>query len=491
MNLNLEYELGKELFESLRYEKILCEKYLPFFIHSAWKIIEPQNELEWNWHHELICEYLQLAYERKIKRLVINLPPRHLKSIIVSVLFPIWCWVKNPRIRFLFSSYSESLSTKHSKDRRDVLESEWFRFHWNKIKLATDQNVKTEFMNNFRGHMIATSMLGTVTGKGGEIIIIDDPQDPKTAESQSMRQSIIDAYNRSFITRINTNAAGVLILIMQRLHVDDLTAHVLRSYPNKQINWTHISLPAIAGRDEEIIFPISKRKIIRKEGEPLFKERESLKDLEEKKMLMGSYAFSAQYQQSPIPKSGGLIKRHWWKFYITMPSEFDELIQSWDCSFKDTPSSDFVCGLVWGRIGSKKYLLDAVHERLDFPSTILKIKTLSSKWPKATLKIIEEAANGRAVIDTLSREISGIVSYRPTSSKIARLNAVSPEIESGNVFIPDPSIASWVHDYLIEFDTFPNGKFDDMVDATTQALIRFQEQNFSNIISFDSNALNL
>jgi predicted phage terminase large subunit-like protein len=181
------------------------------------------------------------------------------------------------------------------------------------------------------------------------------------------------------------------------------------------------------------------------------------------------------YQQSPQPAQGQIFKRDWWNFYRQAPFPFDEIIQSWDMAFKGTDASDFVVGQVWGRKKADKYLLDQVRARMDFPTTIQAVKTLSAKWPQAHAKLAEDKANGPAVIDTLKREISGLIAIEPQGSKEARANAVSPQIESGNVYLPDPSIAPWIHDLIEECAAFPKGTNDDQVDAMTQALLRLGE----------------
>lgn len=211
----------------------------------------------------------------------------------------------------------------------------------------------------------------------------------------------------------------------------------------------------------------------REPGQPLCPELFTKQALESIKTSVGSYWWASLYQQRPSPAEGGIFKRHWWQYYRQAPGKFDEIIQSWDMSFKDKATSDFVVGQVWGRSGADKYLLDQVRGRMDFTATLQAVRSLSAKWPQARAKLVEDKANGPAVIATLKREISGLIPVEPQGSKEARAWAVQPEVEAGNVYIPDPGIASWVHDFVEECAAFPNGAHDDQVDAMTQALLRF------------------
>lgn len=719
-------------------------------------------------------------------------------SILVSVLFPAWAWIQDPRLRFIFASYSGSLSTKHSVDRRTVIESQWYQNQWgDRVRLSTDQNVKTEFTNDKRGHMIATSMLGTVTGRGGDCcsastniltesgdevpiaefenrigtkvwsmnpngelelatvvawrkvltnetidiqtnsgnrirctpdhrimskksgfksaellrpgidkaicvqnvcqmrspkikewhgllgvlqnyfvsksiaelsqlwkevrkgaiqlsqvhnerlyqfllfremflvaslqkkkampclwgispgsayeilfswlqtkghcpnekeglswpelhcgiprnqtncfearwlqmyemwdpseiqkdtscwsqasvkpysssqkprytrqqneeltndvpamscqspqvlwsgiesinrtrkneyvydiqvagnrnffangilvhncVIIDDPHDPKIAQSETQRKTTIDAFKRTFTTRIDDKRKGRMVVVMQRLHQDDLTGYLL-----EHGGWEHLCVPAEADSKQTVVFPLSDRKIIRNHGDILHPEREGPKEISQQKRDLGSYEYAAQYQQAPAPKEGGIVKRGWWKFYKSIPAGIEQQILVCDASFKETKSGSFVVIQAWGRKGSNAYLLDQLRKRMDFPSTLISLKSMAAKWPRANAKLIEERANGAAIISMLRNELSGIIALNPKESKEARLSAVSPQIEAGNVWLPDPSIAEWVEDFMLEFDLFPNGKYDDQVDGTAYALMKLlhRSQELSNV----------
>jgi predicted phage terminase large subunit-like protein len=280
--------------------------------------------------------------------------------------------------------------------------------------------------------------------------------------SQTYRDATWDWYRATFSTRIQED--GAIILVMTRWHEDDLAGRLLRAQEEGGDKWEVVNLPALAEDDDMLG---------RQLGEPLCPQLFTKETLEKTKVRLGSFWWNALYQQRPSPQEGGILKRHWWKFYRKAPDKFDEIIQSWDMTFKDTKTADFVVGQVWGRKGADKYLLDQVRDRMDFPATIQAVRTLSAKWPQARVKLVEDKANGPAVIATLKKEISGLIPVEPQGSKESRAWAVSPEVEAGNVYLPDPSIAPWVHDFIEECTVFPNGTNDDQVDAMTQALIRF------------------
>ena len=446
------------------------------YFNSIWDILEPDKPLLWNWHHRLICEYLEACYLGQFKRLIINMPPRYTKSNLITVAFPTWIWKRDPRKRFICASYSQSLSTKHSVDRRGIIESQWYRdMPGKKFKISTDQNMKTEFQNDQRGVMIASSIKGTLTGKGCDILIVDDPQSPKLAQSEIERNNVNLAFDRTISTRLDDKENGVMIIVMQRLHENDLTGHLIAKG-----GWEVLKIPGIETKGSTYLFPLSHKIKERKPNQILHEAREDLPKLMAQKQALGSYGFAGQYQQEPSPDGGGIIKREWFKFYKIIPDKFDVQVMSIDTAVKGEENSDYFVAQVWGKIAAQKYLLDQVRIRADFTQTILVIKSLAAKWPKAIAKIVEDKANGPAIISSLQKQITGLIAYNPKTDKVSRMRAVSPEFEAGNIYIPDPSIAPWVHDYIEEFCLFPRGANDDQCDSTSQLLLRFQEKASGN-----------
>lgn len=456
-----------------------AERNLAHFFKAAWPILEPDVPLLSNWHHDLLAEYLTATLTGDIKRLIINMPPRYGKSLFTTVQFPVWSWIKNPNLKYIFASYAQNLSTKHSLDRRNIIQSFWFQSAWGKsFKLQDDENQKMEFANDKRGSMIATSMQGSVTGKGADFVIVDDPHNPMQAESDTQRESVIQAFDSMFTTRLNSQKTGRIIVIMQRLHDKDLSGHLLG-----QKKWTHVCLPAESPKYHRLVMPISKRQVVRGFGQLLHPEREGKDELAAQKKALGSYSYSGQYDQNPTPRVGGILKRTYWKYWQTLPERFDEMIQSWDLTFKDLETSDYVVGTVWGRVGANKYLLDMVREQMGLTASCKAILAQSQKWPKARKILIEDKANGPAVIEVLKSKISGIIPVNPVGSKMERAAAIEPQCEAGNVFFPDPLKFPWVQDVIEECAKFPRGEHDDIVDSVTQALIRLDERSRKNMKS--------
>ena len=452
-------------------QEAVCETSLAEFVRKAWPLIEPDKPLLWNWHIDLLCEYLEAVTAGECKRLIVNIPPRSIKSTLITIMWPCWEWTTRPEQRYLFASYASELSTEHSLKRRMILESEWYTRAWPKAKLV--QNLQTRYNNASGGHMIATSMTGVGTGMGGSRVICDDAMNAKEAYSEAERNAVNRNFDTTFPSRLDDKKRDAIIVVMQRLHDDDLTGHLLAR--DKTQEWTHVCLPTEAKTRTVVHFP-SGREVIREAGSLLWPEREGPEEIASLKVANGTRDFEAQYNQEPAPPGGAMFHTDWWKFYREAPSRFDEVIQSWDMTFKDASTSDYVVGQVWGRKGSEKYLLDQVRERADFPTTVRLFRMLSAKWPQAEKKLIEDAANGPAVIAQLRSEIEGIVAVTPKGSKEARAAAVTATVEAGNVYLPDETIAAWIGDFIFEASRFPFGTHDDQVDACTQALSRMVSQ---------------
>jgi predicted phage terminase large subunit-like protein len=462
------------------------------FVEQAWGILEPVSTLVWNWHLDLVCEYLTLIRDENFKTvcgdlegIIFNVPPRTMKSLLITVFFPIWVWTTDPSRRFMFVSYSEKLSTQHSIFRRSIIESEWYQKEWSSVfTLSRDQNVKSHYGNSSRGVMFSTGMQATATGMGGDILIFDDPLNPEQAISQVEREAVNLRFDTTFRSRINDPTKGVKIIIMQRLHELDLTGHVLARESSR---WEHVSLPAVAPKDKSWKFPLSKKIENQKEGDLLWAERLPQSFLDSQRVGMGSWAFNGQYQQTPAPLDGGIIKRQWVRFYRQMPEKFEFMVQSWDCTFSGGQENDFVAGQVWGRCGGKYFMLPyRTYDRLDFGPTMAAIKACHAKFPQANAVLIEDKANGPAIISELQKEIAGVVPVNPEGGKIARAQATAPLWESGSIELPDPQVfgCTWIEDYLHNICTFPKAAHDDDVDATSQALIYMRTRLGGGIVEF-------
>ncbi|MCH7910393.1 MAG: terminase, partial [Candidatus Hydrogenedentes bacterium] len=313
---------------------------LSSFIQKTFSTVDPSAAYRHNWHIDAIAWNLERCMQGEIRRLIITVPPRNLKSICVSVAFIAWVLGHDPARRIIVVSYSEDLAKKHSRDCRAVMESPWYRAVFPGTRLDPGKNTEIEFMTTQRGFRLATSVGGTLTGRGGNIIIIDDPLKPTDAMSEAKREAVKQWYNGTLYSRLDSKADDVIILVMQRLHVDDLVGHVLEQEP-----WVHLNLPAIAESSQRIQTG-PETFIDRRAGDVLHPEHESRETLDDIKSVLGTYAYSAQYLQSPVPAGGTMIKWSWFRFYDEAPplGENDRIIQSWDTASKAGELHDYsVC----------------------------------------------------------------------------------------------------------------------------------------------------
>lgn len=463
-------------------ERRAYEADLLHFTTQAWSILEPTRPFVRNWHHEVIAEHLTAVLLGKIRRLIVNVPPRCTKSRLITVSWPCWCWTMVPDLSWIFSSYNYGLSVhQHSSDRRTILESPWYAERWgHQVEIAEGENRQGEYKNTKRGEMKATSTGGGVMGMGGDIIVVDDPSDPEQVLSETERERANRYFDQTLFTRQRDAEKSSIVIVMQRLHDADLTGHVLEASGE---DWVHLKIPQTAPARTVYSLPISKTKVVREEGSLMWPERFGPKQLAESKRVLGSWAYSGQMQQEPSPEGGGIYHRDWWHFWggpdcprcdhgHGLPSTFTNAVQSWDCTFKDTDGSDYVSGQAWAKTMADYWLLDRVNARMDFPATIAAIQTFSGKWAWILTKLIEDKANGPAVVSSLRRKVSGLIPVEPLGGKIARAHSTAPLVEAGNVYLPHPTIAPWVHDFIEQHAAFPKAAHDDDVDAQSQALAR-------------------
>lgn len=454
-----------------------CERSLAEFAKHCWHIVEPATPYKHGWHIDAICEHLEAVTSGDIRNLVINMPPRHMKSMLVSVFWPVWVWTTDPSARWLFSSYAQSLSIRDSLKCRRILESSWYRSFWPHVKLVTDQNQKARFENTATGYRVSTSVGGAATGEGGRYIVCDDPHKVGDSDSQRVREQVLDWWSEEMSTRGNDPKTVAKVIVAQRVHEDDLCGHVL-----KQGGYEHLCLAAeFDGHRSKT--SLGWKDPRENDGDLLWEDRFGREELDELKQRLGSYAAAAQLQQRPAPAGGGLFQDSWWKFWSDFPASMDEIIQSWDMSFKGGKGGSYVVCQVWGRIGGQFYLLDQLRKRMSFPETQSAFKEMYARWPNVSAILVEDKANGPAIIDSLKGQIPGIIAVTPEGSKISRASAVSAVIEAGDVFVPEPKDYPWVMEFLQECGSFPVGPNDDMVDAMTQAIDRLKKSITSGIFA--------
>ncbi|MCG1009235.1 phage terminase large subunit [Salinicoccus sp. ID82-1] len=409
-------------------------------------------------HTELICKYLQRIADGETLNIMIEMPPRHGKSMTVTETFPSFYLAKNPNKRAIAAAYSDNLAKKFGRLNRNKFNEFSHLFG---LTIAEDKNAAGNWgIAKYTGGMIATGIGGSITGEGADLMLVDDPiKNNEEAQSVTIRNKIWDEWESTLSTRLHKGAS--IIAIQTRWHEDDFIGRLLERSPKK---WIRLRLPAIAEEND-----LLERKV----GEPLAAGLGYDEDWAiEKKKEVGSKVWASLYQQRPTPESGDVIKREWIQYYKALPARLDRILISWDMTFKDKKDSDYVVGQCWGQKGADKYLIDQVRAKMGFTDTLKAVRAFKNKHPKAREILVEDKANGTAIIDALKREISGIIPIEPIGSKIARTEAVAPQFEAGNVYIPED--AAYTGDYVEELAGFPNAKNDDMVDASSQALNRFE-----------------
>jgi predicted phage terminase large subunit-like protein len=467
----------------LEKERKPLERSLAQHLRLTWQVLKPgAPPFAWSWHYDLLAEYLELFYQRKILYLIVNVPPRTLKTVMLSVAFPTWVWARDPLPSIIGASFEGGLAQTLNGYRRKVIRSaEYQRLFGHRVQISRGMDREEEFGNTRGGEMRATSPGAGITGRGGDFLLMDDILSPKQADSAAISSGVFDWVDETFLQRRNDLTRSPLALIEQRVGEADMTAHLLKSLPKEDV--THVSIPLVAEQRIEYKFPISGKIHVREKGDVL------LPSLFTPKVIAGlklrSRIYQTQYQGKPTAKGGKTFKREWFRYYgpkelgyeMQLPKTFDEVCQSWDCTFKKKEDSDLVAGHVYGRRGPDKFLIDRVAEQMSFSETIKAILAMRGKHPYATRIYIEDKANGSAIIETLQSRIGGIIAVEPMGSKEARADAASADVESGNFYLPCPALAPWVDEVLDFLCAFPGPLNDDDVDAFSQAINKMRESN--------------
>lgn len=449
-------------------DRAIAQRSFAEFCKMAWHVLEPATPIAWGWALDAMCDHLQAVHEGKIKRLLMNVPPGMMKSLMTGVFFPAWEWGagKTPSLRYLTTAHKESLAVRDNLKCRRLIQSRWYQERW-AVPLTGDQNAKTKFENVYTGFRESMSFT-SLTGSRGDRIIIDDPLSVDNAFSTAALDAAEQTFLEAVPSRVN-NADSAIVVIMQRLHEKDTSGVILA----RDLGYEHLMLPMRFESSRRCITSIGFKDPRTKDGELLFPERFSEKQVADLEKTMGSYAVAGQFQQRPVPRGGGLFKNSWIQHWEStmLPDRFDQMICSWDMTFKGSDRSDFVVGQVWGRKGGNYYLLDQVRGQWDFVKTTEMFQALASKWPEAVRKLVEDKANGSAVISMLKKHVTGIIPITPKESKESRAYAISTLWEAKNVFLPPKDLAPWVEsEFIPEILSFPAAAHDDQVDAMTQAL---------------------
>ena len=437
------------------------------------------SEFKSNWHIDYICQELEDMMSGKNLRLIINIPPRNLKSIICSVALPAFILGHDPKANIICVSYNDELAETLAGQCRAVMSSSWYRDLFSRAALSVDKTAVNDFQTTAGGGRYATSVGGTLTGRGADWIIIDDPIKPTDALSDVQRKKVNDWYGNTLYSRLNDKRTGKILLIMQRLHLDDLCGHILNRSPDIR----HIKIPAIATEDEiwKIKTPLGGYKtIIRQKGEALHPEREDLEILQDIKLNSGEYHFCAQYQQMPISPQGNLVKKEWLKYYLEIANPMKELVISWDTASKCGDNNAYsACVIIGIDYNNKWQMLDCFRGRFAFPEllqkAIVSFEQTKSKYNLPVKLLIEDKSSGTQLIQSLHcRRDIDVVSIQPSKDKEVRFGAASVHIQNGNCSFP----AVYGNNFEIFFDellTFPQCAFKDLCDAFSQAILYLAE----------------
>ncbi|NIU01100.1 MAG: phage terminase large subunit [Nitrosopumilaceae archaeon] len=469
-------------------EREYSERRLVWFASMAWSILEPQTPFDRPWYIDAICEHLEAVIRGEIRRLVINIPPRMTKSLLACVFWPAWTWTKFPHIRFLYASYAESLSRRDSRRTRAIILSSWYQRLWgNKFTLLWDQNQVLRFDNDKSGYRIATSVGGMATGEGGDIIVADDPLNTKQAISDAERERAIEWWDETMSTRLNNPSKGAKIIIMHRLHQRDPAGYVL-----EKGGYEHLCFPMRFESERRCYTQLKPRNSNAdgpsylwdkrtREGELLAPSRMNESTVKALETDLGTYAAAAQLQQRPSPRGGGLIKLDWFPRYRHFPSSdhVRRIIQSWDTANKGGQEHAFSVCITVFETNTARYIVDVLRRRMNIPTLERIIKSYADRW-SPNIVLIEEAASGVALVQNVQQTTAlPVIGIRPEKDKVTRMDAETPIIESGKVYLPER--ADWLSSFEAEIESFPNSTYKDQVDALSQYLKWNRSQTFQTI----------
>jgi predicted phage terminase large subunit-like protein len=444
--------------------RLLLHNDLPAFIEQSFYTLNPGAKYLIGGHIYAMAYALERVARGEIKRLIITVPPRHLKSHSISVAFVAWLMGLDPTRRIIAASYAMDLAQDFSLQTRKVMEAPWYREVFPGTTLDPKKTTLQELRTTKNGYRLATSAGGTLTGKGGDLIIIDDPMKAADAHSEIARKNVIDWFTTTVLSRLNDPKNDAIIVVAQRLHAEDLPGYLL-----DQGGWVHLNLPAIAVADQSV--PITNEKDWgRQKGTALQPNRLDLKELAQLKNELGSGTFETQYQQNPSPPEGNFVKLAWFDRYATPKplDQYDMIIQSWDTAIEVGEQNDYSACVTCGLHADGIDILHVYRQRLAYPELRKAVIGLKEKF-KAEIVIVEKAGSGASLYQDLRCQGLGwIYLMSPTVDKISRLAQQSAKIEMGLIALPKS--APWLEAFEGETAAFPNGKYDDQVDALSQLL---------------------
>lgn len=466
-------------------DKLDAQESLRRFVEIFWSVLEPGRAFVGGWHIDAICDHLVAVSEGHITRLLINVPPGCMKSLTTDAFWPAWEWgPKNrPDLRYVSASYSLDLTIRDNRRCRTLIQSRLYQRLWgDRFTLSGDQNAKTRFDNDRMGFKIATSVGGLGAGERGDRFVIDDPHNVKDGESTAKRGEGVLWFQEVVPTRVSDPTRSAIICIMQRVNEGDIAGVILE----KELGYTHLCLPMEFEPDRRCRVQVTGFEDPRtEENQLLWPERMTREVVERDKKAMGEYAAAGQFQQRPAPRGGGMFKRTWWQFFetghknrpldvseepaVSLPAQLDWTVISVDAAFKSTVTGSRVGVTVVGGKGALRYVLDNQTSPKTFSQTIDTITTLLAKYPRCSRVLIEDKANGPAIVDTLRTKFAGIIGVNPQGGKESRASAIEGSVRAGQWYLPEG--AAWLDDFITEFALFPSSAKDDQVDSITQAAI--------------------
>lgn len=456
-------------------KKELAKRSLYQFVKQAWEIIEPSTDYVDGWHIKAICEYLEACTRGEIRNLIINIPPRHMKSLLVNVFFPAWVWIEHPEKKFIFTSYGEDLAIRDSVQCKKLITSYWYQSNW-KLDLRKDQNQKGNFENLTGGYRKSFGFGGGIVGEGGDFIVVDDPLKPSDAQSDTIRNGVNQTYDNTISTRLNDPKKGVKIIIMQRLHQDDLSGHLLAS----DEHYEHLCLPA----EYEGIRFVSSNGFVdprKTEGELLWNERFGIDEIQSLKNTLSELGIAGQLQQRPSTVAGNIFKKEW----FLNRSENTDIISRWISadtaqSIKSTADPN---AITVGELRSdyRLYIREVSNKRLEFTDLQAEVERLANKYKyKLEGIIIESKSSGISLQQSITKTSPDwmkplVVAWNPTGSKEQRFYQSALWCEKDCVLLPPPTESyDWLYDFEKELFTVPNATHDDQADSFSQ-LVTFLE----------------
>jgi predicted phage terminase large subunit-like protein len=478
---------------------LISKKGLHEFVRRAWHVVEPSTPFVDGPHIREMCAHLTAVSLGKCKRLVINVPPGFSKSLIVSVFWPAWHWAMvNGGTKWMHLSFDISLSLRDSGRCRELMASDWYQSRWGykaeglkrePIALAGQQGEEKKgrrklrqeaasiFWTNQKGLRFSTMVKGRSTGWHCHIQVCDDPTKPLTIQTggpaaRAALEATEKTWKGTFASRTADPKDFSRVVIMQRLHAADLAATCIKE------GYVHLCLPMEYDPDRPCKTPFGGDWRTEK-GELLCPERMGAEEAAERRKALGSADYEAQYNQNPVAEGGTIFKPKWFTSRWRAIPGHATWWQSWDATFDGKTSSDYVVGQVWARANGLYYLVDQVRERMDFVTTCRAIQDMSAKWPQAIRVLVENKANGPAIMSVLKSKLPGLIPIEPCGGKEARARSVSPLCEAGSVLLPDTDVipAPWVSELTLELCQFPLSKNDDQVDAFSQGLQHASEEN--------------